>query len=70
MKQQKIIIEKAAKQLVKHIADKEAYGWPPLCSALYYQPIRPSKRIGTELNGEEGAEKTAVHNSGESLHCI
>lgn len=49
MKKQKHIIEKVSKQLVKHIAEKEAYDWPPLCIALYYQPIRPRKRLGENL---------------------
>lgn len=41
MKRQNISIEKVAKRLAKHITEQEVYGWPPLCSALYYQPLRP-----------------------------
>ena len=41
MKKQNLKIEKATKQIVKHIADQEVYGWPPLCPALCYQPVRP-----------------------------
>lgn len=43
MKQQNLGIEKAAKQIVKHITEQELYGWPPLCPALCYQPVRPKK---------------------------
>lgn len=52
MKQQNIVIEKAAKQLVKHITEKEAYGWPPLCPALYYQPVRPKKEETAQSDSE------------------
>lgn len=57
MKRQNISIEKAAKQLVKHIADQEVYGWPPLCPALYYQPIRPKKEKAAQLNSDQYSEK-------------
>lgn len=57
MKQQNIIIEKAAKQLVKHIADQEVYGWPPLCSALYFQPIRPKKGKNAQPSNEQHVKK-------------
>jgi len=43
VKKQNLKIEKATKQIVKHIADQEVYGWPPLCPALCYQPVRPKK---------------------------
>lgn len=57
MKRQNISIEKAAKQLVKHIADQEVYGWPPLCPALCYQPVRPKKEETVQSNDERYVEK-------------
>lgn len=57
MKQQSAIIEKASKQLVKHITEKEAYGWPPLCPALCYQPVRPKKEEATQTNSDQYGEK-------------
>lgn len=56
MKQQSIIIEKAAKQLVKHITEQEVYGWPPLCPALCYQPVRPKKKAA-QPSSEQYVEK-------------
>lgn len=61
MKQQNIIIEKAAKHLVKHIADQEVYGWPPLCPALCYQPVRPRKKSRDSLV-ESGTAKNTKSN--------
>lgn len=52
MKQQNLKIEKATKQIVKHIADQEVYGWPPLCPALCYQPVRPKKEKTERLSYE------------------
>lgn len=57
MKRQNISIEKAAKQLVKHIADQEVYGWPPLCPALCYQPVRPKKEKAVQLNSDQYSKK-------------
>lgn len=57
MKQQSIRIENVAKQVVKHITDQEVYGWPPLCPALYYQPIRPKKEKAAQLNSDQHSEK-------------
>ena len=57
MKQQSNRIENAAKQIVKYIAEKELYGWPPLCPALYYQPVRPKKEEVTQLNSDQYGEK-------------
>lgn len=57
MKQHSISIEKAAKQVVKHIIEQEAYGWPPLCPALYYQPVRPKKDEATEPGNSQYIEK-------------
>lgn len=52
-----ISIEKVAKRLAKHITEQEVYGWPPLCSALYYQPVRPKKEKIAQLISEEHSEK-------------
>lgn len=52
MKQQNIIIEKAAKHLVKHIAEQEMFEWPPVCVALYYQPVRPKKENAAQSDSE------------------
>lgn len=57
MKRQNISIEKVAKRLAKHITEQEAYGWPPLCPALYYQPIRPKKEKAAQLNSNQYSEK-------------
>lgn len=53
MKQQSLIIEKAAKRLAKHIAEREVKDWPPLCAAIYYQPLRP----GCELRPKKENSK-------------
>ena len=53
MKQQNLGIEKAAKQIVKHITEQELYGWPPLCPALCYQPVRPKKEEAMQPSGEQ-----------------
>lgn len=57
MKQQNLRIEKVAKQLVKHITEQEAYGWPPRCPAICYQPIRPKKDEAAELGNGQYIEK-------------
>lgn len=57
MKRQNISIEKVAKRLAKHITEQEVYGWPPLCPALYYQPIRPKKEKAAQLNSDQYSEK-------------
>lgn len=57
MKQQSNRIENVAKQIVKYIAEQELYGWPPLCPALYYQPVRPKKEEVTQLNSDQYGEK-------------
>ena len=57
MKRQNISIEKVAKRLAKHITEQEVYGWPPLCPALYYQPIRPKKEKAAQLNSNQYSEK-------------
>lgn len=61
MKQQRGIIEKVSKQLVKHITEKEVYGWPPLCPALCYQPVRPRKESRDSLV-ESGTAKNTKSN--------
>ncbi len=43
MEQKHCIVEKVTTQIVRHIAEREEFGWPPHCAALYYQPIRPAK---------------------------
>ena len=53
MKQRSINIEKAAKRLVKHIAEQEMFGWPPGGGALYYQPVRPKKEEAVQLSSEQ-----------------
>ena len=57
MKKQHVKIEKTTKQIVKHIADQEVYGWPPLCPALCYQPIRPKKETTARPSCELHADK-------------
>lgn len=57
MKQRSINIEKAAKRLVKHITEQEMFGWPPVCVALYYQPVRPKKEEAVQLSCEQYVEK-------------
>lgn len=57
MKRQSVSIEKVAKRLAKHITEQEVYGWPPLCPALYYQPIRPKKEKAAQLNSDQYSEK-------------
>lgn len=57
MKRQNISIEKVAKRLAKRITEQEVYGWPPLCPALYYQPIRPKKEKAAQLNSDQYSEK-------------
>lgn len=54
MKQQRIIVEKVAMQLVKKITEQEVNGWPPVCVALCYQPLRP--KYGTKPEKENGKE--------------
>ena len=53
MKKQNLRIKRATKQIVKHIAEQEVYGWPPLCPALCYQPVRPKKPKLTQSCGEQ-----------------
>ena len=43
MKKQKLSIERVTKKVIKHITEQEVYGWPPLCPALCYQPVRPQR---------------------------
>lgn len=57
MKKQNLRIEKATKQIVKHIADQEVYGWPPLCPALCYQPVRPKKEKAAQPSHELHTDK-------------
>lgn len=54
MKQQSISIEKVTRQLVKKITEQEIYGWPPVCVALCYHPLRPKHELKPEKeNGKE-----------------
>lgn len=54
MKQQRIGVEKVARQVVKKITEQEVYGWPPVCVALCYQPLRP--KSATKPEKEKGKE--------------
>lgn len=53
MKKQNLRIEKVTKQIAKHITEQEAYGWPPLCPALCYQPVRPKKEKAAQQSREQ-----------------
>lgn len=57
MKQRSTNIEKTAKRLVKRITEQEIYGWPPVCVALCYQPVRPKKEEATQTNSDQYGEK-------------
>ncbi len=57
MKKQNLRIEKVTKQIIKHIADQEVYGWPPLCPALCYQPVRPKKEKEAQPTCELSPDK-------------
>lgn len=37
-------ILKAIKQVTKMEVEKNAFGWPPICAGIYYQPKRPKNR--------------------------
>lgn len=45
--------EKVAASVIRSITDIEAYGWPPICNGLFYQPERPVRSC-------EKAENTAA----------
>lgn len=59
MKQRSISIQEATRQLVKKIAEQEIYGWPPVCVALCYQPVRPKtkKEEAAQPSSEQYVEK-------------
>ncbi len=61
MNNQKSIVEKVVKQVVKRIADHEAYGWPPQCAALYYQPVRPQRKTEILITEEQLPENQKEH---------
>ena len=57
MKNQYLSIERVTKKVIKHITEQEVYGWPPLCPALCYQPVRPKKEKAVKLNSDQYSKK-------------
>ena len=51
MKKSKKLIAKLIEKSVNHMIDSELCEWPPQCTALYYQPVRP-KRIEENENNK------------------
>lgn len=57
MKKQDLSIERVTKKVIKHITEQEVYGWPPLCPALCYQPVRPKKEKAVQPNSDQYSKK-------------
>ena len=42
------------KKVVEKKMNNDVYGWPPVCSGIFYQPVRPKRK--TEVINERQQE--------------
>lgn len=46
-------MDRLLKKVVCAIVDNEREGWPPECSTLLYQPIRPHTSVNIQVSAEK-----------------
>lgn len=54
--------EKVVKKAINMIVDIDLYEWPPKCSALYYQPVRPCKKDAVQAMEPDKTDRMSLPN--------
>lgn len=54
--------EKIVKKAINMIVDIDLYEWPPKCSALYYQPVRPCKKDAGQAMEPDKTDRMSLPN--------